>query len=88
MLNFRFAILTNWFLNISKNGKSKKDKHGKKYVSKNLDKKNSTVSKKQSPEGLVEEAPVGAKLKSGYSGEKDSKGVKNGRGIFVYGMFT
>ena len=57
---------------------------------KNGDKKN-TVSKKKSTEGLEDETTEGedtTKLKIGYSGEKDSKGVKNGRGIFVYGMLS
>jgi hypothetical protein len=78
------------FLNYCNNrsSKTKKGKNGENMGSKDGKKSSRASTKEKSSDGVLEgggkEEEV--KLNPGYTGEKDSKGLKNGRGIFLYGM--
>ena len=71
----------------SRSSKTKKGKNGENAGSKDGKKSSKASTKEKSSDGVLEggkEEEV--KLNPGYTGEKDSKGLKNGRGIFLYGI--
>ena len=71
----------------SRSSKTKKVINGENAGSKDGKKSSKASTKEKSSDGVLEggkEEEV--KLNPGYTGEKDSKGLKNGRGSFLYGI--